>query len=81
MHAFNPNPRKEYKMGGDSSQTQSHSEIPGWPFQTEVEVRDSGWLFGFSDLQVEPQCLSLGFYLSCCILQIENFMQHWFAFV
>ena len=32
-------------MGGDSSQ--SHSEIPGatLPFQTEVEVRASDWLF------------------------------------
>ena len=29
MHAFNPSPRGEYKMGGDSSQTQSHSEILG----------------------------------------------------
>ena len=28
MHAFNPSPREEYKMGGDGSQTQSHSETP-----------------------------------------------------
>ena len=32
------------------------------PFRSEVEVRDSDWLFYFSDLQVEPQFLSLGFY-------------------
>ena len=29
VHAFQPSPREEYKTGGDSSQTQSHSEIPG----------------------------------------------------
>ena len=29
VHAFNPRPREEYKIGGDSSLTQSHSEIPG----------------------------------------------------
>ena len=34
----------------------------GSPFQIEVEVRASGWLFCFSDLEVEPQFLSLGFY-------------------
>ena len=34
----------------------------GSPFQKEVEVRASGWLFCFSDLEVEPQFLSLGFY-------------------
>ena len=32
------------------------------PFWTEVEIRESGWLFYFSDLQVEPQYLSLSFY-------------------
>ena len=36
-------------------------------FQSEVEVRASGWLLGFSDPQVEPQYLSLGFYYSCYI--------------
>ena len=34
----------------------------GSPFGTEVEVRASGWFFCFSDLQVEPQFLSLSFY-------------------
>ena len=29
VHAFNPSPREEYKTGGNSSHTQSHSEIPG----------------------------------------------------
>ena len=32
------------------------------PFWTEVEVRVSGWLFYFSDLQAEPQFLPLSFY-------------------
>ena len=50
VHAFNPSPREEPKREEDSSQTQSPSEIPvgqevGSPFQTEVEVRASGWLF------------------------------------
>ena len=31
----------------------------GSPFQTEVGVRANGWLFCLSDLQVEPQFLSL----------------------
>ena len=35
------------------------------PFWTEVEVRASGWLFCFFDLQVEPQYLSLNFYYLC----------------
>ena len=35
-------------------------------FQSEVvEVRASGWLLCFSELQVEPQYLSLGFNYSC----------------
>ena len=34
----------------------------GSPFWTEAEVRASGWLFCFSDLQFEPQFLSLGLY-------------------
>ena len=29
VHAFNPKTRQDYKTGGDSSQSQSHSEIPG----------------------------------------------------
>ena len=32
-------------------------------FQSEVEVRASGWLLCFSDLQTESQYLSLGFYI------------------
>ena len=35
------------------------------PFWSEVEVRDGDWLLCFSDLEVEPQYLSLGFYYSC----------------
>ena len=34
----------------------------GSPFWTEVEARASGWLLCVSDLQVELQFLSLGFY-------------------
>lgn len=44
---------------------QSHSEIP----EGKIAISDrgigksqSGWLFCYSDLQVEPQLLSLGFY-------------------
>ena len=29
VHAFNPSTREEYKTGGNNSQTQAHSEIPG----------------------------------------------------
>ena len=29
VHAFNPSTRKEYKTGGDSSHSQSPSEVPG----------------------------------------------------
>ena len=29
VHALNLSPREDYKMGGDSSQIQSPSEIPG----------------------------------------------------
>ena len=29
IHALNPRTREDYKTGGDSSQSQSHSEIPG----------------------------------------------------
>ena len=35
------------------------------PFQSEVEIRDSNWPLCFSDLQIEPQYLSLGIYYSC----------------
>ena len=38
----------------------------GSPFQTKVEVRAVGWLFWFSDFQVDPQNLTLGFYYLCC---------------
>ena len=34
-------------------------------FQSEVEIRASGWLPCFSDLQLEPQHLSVGFYYLC----------------
>ena len=36
------------------------------PFQFEVVMRASNWLLCFSDLQVEPQYLSLSIYYSCC---------------
>ncbi|CAO2596351.1 hypothetical protein LEMLEM_LOCUS8582 [Lemmus lemmus] len=40
VHAFNPSPREDYKMGGDSSHTQSILRFleAGSPFQTEVEI-------------------------------------------
>ena len=48
----------------------------GSPFLSEdlVEVKglSSGWLLCFSDLQVEPQYLSLGSYYSCYILAPSN---------
>ena len=56
--AFNPHPSELYKKGGFSSQTHSlilrvlEEELP---FQTEVKVKASGWLFCFPDHQVEPQ--------------------------
>ena len=64
VYALNPRTREDYKAGGDSSQSQSHSEIPKGSFAlwTEVEVRASGWLLCFLGLQVEPQFQSLGFY-------------------
>lgn len=52
-------------MGGDSSQFQSHSQIflrQGHNFWTKVDVRASGELPCFSDIYVEPQYPSLGFY-------------------
>ena len=70
VHAFNPRNGEEYKVeyktGGDRSQAQSHSKEAGLLFWSEVEVRVSGWLLCFSDLQAGPQYLSLGFYYSCC---------------
>ena len=36
----------------------------GLVFQTEVEVRASGWLLCFLDIQVEPQFQSLCFELT-----------------
>ena len=63
VHTFNPIPRVDYKMEKTALSTHA-SEILGGrlPFQTEVEVRASGWMLCFSDLQVEPQFLTLGFY-------------------
>ena len=59
VYAFNPSPREEYKMGGNNSQTQFHSENQAEsPFQTEVEIRANGCLLCFSDLRVERQLLS-----------------------
>ena len=46
-------------------------------FWTEEEVRASGWMFSFSDLQVEPQYLALGF-INCStgsFLVNENYIE------
>ena len=48
--------------GEQLSDTQLRFLEEGSPFQTEVKVKASGWLFCFSDLQVEPQFLTLSFY-------------------
>ena len=65
VQAFNPSPRENYKMGGNSSLSCSlllrFQEVE-LPFQTEVKLRANGLLFYFSDLQVEPQFLTLSFY-------------------
>ena len=61
---FNTSTIENYKMGGDSSHSESYSVIP-WRqdhhFQTEVKVRASGLLFYFS----ESHYLSLRFYIVC----------------
>ena len=63
VHAFNPSPREQYKMGEDISYSLILRFLEaGLPFRTEVEVRASGWLFCFSDLQIESEFLSLDFY-------------------
>ena len=65
LSSLQNSPREDYKMGGNSSQADNlilRFWKAGVPFQTEVEERASGWLFYFSDLQVEPQFLTLSFY-------------------
>ena len=66
VHTFNPRPRKDHKMAGNSSQRTVSFRNP-WRqdchFRTEVEVRASGWLFCLLDFQVEPQFLTLTFHL------------------
>ena len=44
----------------------------GPPFQTEVEIKVSGWLFCFFDIRVETQYLSLGFYKSCYDRELQS---------
>ena len=68
VHTFSPSTREENKMGGDSSHLyRSYLRFLEVEclFWTEVEVRASGYLFCFSDLQVEHQYLSLGFDQTC----------------
>ena len=68
-------------MGGERSIKGKSQELSGvWslrlvenlarsPFRSEdlvkVKVLSSGWLLCFSDLQLEPQYLPLGFYYLC----------------
>ena len=75
MHAFNPSIVEEYKTGGDRSQLSLILRFleAGSPFQSEIEVRTSGWLLCFSDLQVKLHYLSLGFYYSCYNSDIGSF--------
>ena len=64
VHNFNPSPKDDYEVRGNSSQTHSlilRFQKAGVPFQTAVEVRASGWLFCSLDLQVESQFLTLSF--------------------
>lgn len=46
----------------------------GSPFWSEVEVRANGWLLCFSDLQVEPQYLSVCGTLMCLCVHICVFV-------
>ena len=64
VHALTPSRTEEYKIGGDNSLSVSFCEFlgAGSSFQIEVELRATDWLFCSSDLQVEPHCLSLGYY-------------------
>ena len=64
VHAFNTSPKEDYKMEETALRhclTLRFLEA-GSPLWTEVEVRASGSIVYFLDLQVEPQFLSLGFY-------------------
>ena len=59
VHTFNPSTREEYKAGGDRNL---------FSFGLKISLSKSSlvaWLLCFSDLQAEPQYLSLGFYYSC----------------
>ena len=46
----------------------------GSPFWTEVEVRANDWLFCFSGLQVEPQYLSLIFFINSATIWFQNLL-------
>ena len=63
VHTSNLSPRGNVKA---EETALTHSLIlrfveAGLPFWTKVEVRARGWLLCFSEIQVEPQFLSLGF--------------------
>ena len=62
MHVLNPKTGENYKIGGESSESQAHSEFPGERITFSDQLRDSGWLLCFSAVKVEPQHLSLSFY-------------------
>ena len=63
--------REEYK-GEERNSWNMESEDSWRQDLVEVKGLSSGWLFCFSDLQVEPQYLSLGFYYSSYIEQRER---------
>lgn len=54
VNAFNTRTRKDYKTGGENSETVLFWDSWGQdhPFWTEVEVRASSWLLCFWDLQI-----------------------------
>ena len=54
--ALNARTREDYPIGGNSVQSQSHSEISGGriAISTEVEVRVSNWLLDFLSLRLNP---------------------------
>ena len=59
--------RQEFRKYGKWGVESSGVMETGLYFWSEVEVRAINRLLCFSDLQVEPQYLSLGFYYLCYI--------------
>ena len=66
VHTFNPSSREKYKTEETSLRLSLILRMRGGRIAilVKVEARASGQLLCFSDLQVEPQYLSLSFYYS-----------------